>query len=146
MVKHFFLNTTLLIILFAILAIPFMPAKLIKYYSQKNVLSANSKEGVKIENAGELSRIVEVKAFPQQFAYYDKVFELRNFSNKNTFYEIESFVKNGSAKITANFGNGTNEILLHPNEKTYIDITALGTTENMEQVRVFLEISAKNIQ
>jgi len=146
MIKNFFINTTLLIVFTLILAVPFIPSKLIKYYPEKNVLATSSKGGIKVESAGDLSRIVEVTVYPHQFAYYDNVFELRNFSNKDTFYKIENFTEGEKAKVTAEFSNGVNEILLHPNEKTYVNMNALGMTNNIEQIKIFLEISTENIK
>jgi len=149
MIKNLFTNTILFALFATLLAAPFIPAKLIKYYPQQNILSASSKNDknlITIENVEELSKILELTVFPHQFAYYEKILELRNFSPKTASYKVETFIKEGNAQVEAVFNNNEKEITLHPNEKTYIDIKGLGTKDDIERVKVFLEISAKNVQ
>lgn len=146
--NNFFVNALFLAIFGGILAIPFLPSKLIRYYSNENVLSASIKKDnglIKIENVDELSKTIEITVFPDQFVYYDKVFKLENFSATAKFYKIETFINDADIKVKALFSNGENEILLRSGEKTYVDVQALGTKEE-SVYKVFLKVSAEDIK
>lgn len=131
----------LFIVFTCLLLIPAVPNVFIKY-NEDNVLSTSSKnygQLVKINNINKLSKVITVKAFSSQKAYYDNIFELKNYTNQPQPYKIENFVNNNNVAVKVKFSNNLDEILLHPNEKTSISLEVLGAKEDTE-VKVFLEI------
>jgi len=154
MIKRLIINTFLFAVFGILLALPFLPSKLLKYYPQKNVLSAvarNDQTLIKILPAGDMLQMVAVTAFPQQFAYYERILEVRNFSGRDMLYKAAVFVnfvngKNTQAEVEAVFNNNSHEIVLHPGEKAYTGLKVLGRGDKVEKVEVFLNISAKDVQ
>ncbi len=148
MVKKFLSSAFLFLILSFLLFAPVFPNTFIKYNQNNNVLSATSKnygQLVKINDINKLSKVVTIKAFASQRAYYDNIFELTNYTDSSQLYTIENFVNDKSVVVTVKFSNNLNEILLHPNEKTSVSLEVLGSEKDAE-AKIFLEILPKIIQ